>query len=210
MYSNYEHFKDNFGDPEALAGLDGEVPDYIQDGGGMPLDLGPFNWFEPDLPHTRLNEDIEALSEIGSNPAKMLSNFNPVISAPLEYTFGKDAYTGRTYDDTDIRPINWLSPNDLMAIVPGAILGGNLSQGPDGTWFITDKLANSVGALSPATSRADRIMGGAGGERGWETVARNFGAPVRTVTQTQIDNQAKSEYFDERERREIERILAGG
>ena len=202
-YLRYEHFRDNFADPEAIAGLDGPVPGYIEDGRGIPMSLGPFNWFEPDLPHTRVYEDVERLGNASENPLGMLSNVTPVISAPMEYMFGKDAFTGQEIGKDDFSPMNWLDASNYAALLP-ALATGNLRWGAGGPW-INDRVTNAITSIDPNIARAERLtgQGNSGSDRLLEAWVRTFGGPVRTIT----DNQAQGAEFGDRLEAERQAML---
>lgn len=209
-------FTDRDGGP--MEGLTGQVPDYIKAGGGGAVDLGPFNWFEPDLPHTRVGEQYEDFSNVLNNPAKVISGLNPVLTAPLEYAFNQDLYTGRKYNADDKRelfqgvggynPMNYArGAIELATVLPAAWAAEKLEY-RNGTWFVDEALYNSMSAVNPVLSRTDRLSGG--GDRGWEGYARAAGLPVRTVTQQQIDSQEWANYYDDLERQRVEAVLNGG
>jgi hypothetical protein len=219
-YVATEHAMDAFTDREGgpMEGLTGPVPDYIKAGGGGAVNLGPFNWLEPDLPHTRVAEQYEDFSNVLSNPAKVASGLNPVLTAPLEYGFNQDLYTGRKYNADDKRPlfqgVGGYNPMDyargaleLSTVLPAAWAAEKLEY-RNGTWWVDEGLYNSMSAVNPVLSRADRLSDG--GERGWEGYARAVGLPVRTVTQQQIDSQQWSNYYDDLERQRVEAVLNGG
>lgn len=206
-YLRYEHLRDNFMDPTQFAEGE-EIPDYILAGRGIPLGMGPFNWFEPDLPHTRIAEDINAFANVGQNPLGITSNMSPVITAPLEFAFGRDAFTGQTFEQDDVVGFNPLSPTSYAAL-PAAWALGTLEGGDGQPYGIPESLVNALNAVNPVGSRIDRIAGGGGTTegRGWETLARFMGLPVRTITDRQLDNAALSRRFDEADQRALERAL---
>lgn len=191
-YLAYEHIKNNV--PGSSVSEE-EVPGYIRDGGGFGFDLGPFNWLEPDLPHTRVVEDIERYSNVLQDPAAATSNFSPFLTAPIEYAMNKDAFTGQSFDDeTDWEHVS--NPLELLAVLPAALTGSVKQQ--DGEFFIQTKTMNALEAVIPDLSRANRMagVGGRESQRVKESWARYLGLPVRSITQKQIDNAKRQMDFD--------------
>lgn len=191
-YLAYEHLKNNV--PGGSVNEE-EVPGYIRDGGGFGFDMGPFNWLEPDLPHTRVVEDIERYSNVLQDPAAATSNFSPFLTAPIEYAMNKDAFTGQSFDDE----VDWehvSNPLEILAILP-ATLTGSVKQ-KDGEFFIQTKTMNALEAMIPDLSRANRMagVGGRESQRVKESWARYLGLPVRSITQKQIDNAKRQMDFE--------------
>ena len=191
-YLAYEHLKNNV--PNGSVNEE-EVPGYIQDGGGFGFDMGPFNWLEPDLPHTRVVEDIERYSNVLQDPAAATSNFSPFLTAPIEYAMNKDAFTGQSFDDeTDWEHVS--NPLEVLAVLPAALTGSVKQQ--DGEFFIQTKTMNALEAMIPDLSRANRMagVGGRESQRVKESWARYLGLPVRSITQKQIDNAKRQMDFE--------------
>ena len=207
VYSTHEHLMENLADPTALteAGIAPEdVPEYIKQGKGVPLGLpGPFNWFEPELPHTRLAEDVERYGNIAQNPAGALSNVNPLITAPIEYTMKGDLFTGQKFGPEDLEQVS--NPAELIASLP-AWVAGQLEMGTDGKLYVKQEALNAVYSVDPTLSRVARVSGGT---RGWETLARWFGAPVRNITPEQVASTQAGQYYDARDEAKKAQTLAG-
>ena len=214
-YLGYEKFKENFaateenGFSDPFAGREGEIPGYIKDGGGMPVNFGPFgNWFEPDLPHTRVFEDIERYSNVLKDPAGATSGFSPVITAPMEYAFGQDLFTGQRFADDD-----WENISNPLEVLQAILLAptGNVEV-RDGRWSIKTKALNALQSIDPLQARASRLTGSGGqeSERTLEAIARTLGFPTRNITDKQMRSAAIGASFDEADLRAMERALRGG
>ena len=213
-YLGYEKFKENFEATEEnnfsdpFAGREGEIPGYIEDGGGIRMNLGPFgNWFEPDLPHTRVFEDIERYSNILNDPAGATSGFSPVITAPAEYAFGQDLFTGQKFADDDWEHIS----NPLEVLQAIALLPTGNVKVRNGRWSIKTKALNALQSIDPLQARASRLTGSGGqeSERTWEAIARTAGFPFRNITDKQMRSAAIGRSFDEADMRAMERELRG-
>ena len=207
-YSTYQHFMENIADPSAIEELGGEesIPEYIRQGKGVPLNLGPFNWFEPDLPQTRLNEDVERFGNVLKNPAGALSNVNPLITAPIEYGTHSDLFTGQRFGPEDYEQIS--NPIELLAVLPAAV-AGQLEVGTDGKLYVKSEAMQMLYAVDPTLSRATRLGSGASQGKPWEMPARWFGAPVRQITPEQIESAEAGAYYDELDARKKQDVLAG-
>lgn len=205
-YQAYEHFKNNFGQPEVFEGREGEIPGYIEDGGGMPMNLGPLgNWFEPDLPHTRVAEDVERYMNVLNDPLGATSGVSPIITAPLEFGFKQDAFTGQRFEDDDLEHVS--NPLEMLAVLPA--WATKTLKMKDGEMFIEKRTLNALQAVDPLFSRASRLTGAGGQEKSRviETIMRTGGLPVRNITPKQMENAARGARFDEADRRAVERAM---
>ena len=175
----------------------------------MPVNFGPLgNWFEPDLPHTRVFEDIERYSNILKDPAGATSGFSPVITAPMEYAFGQDLFTGQRFGDDD-----WEHISNPLEVLQAILLAptGNVEV-RDGRWSIKTKALNALQSIDPLQARASRLTGSGGqeSERTLEAIARTLGFPTRNITDKQMRSAAIGASFDEADLRAMERALRGG
>ena len=205
-YVAYEHIKNNFAQPEVFEGREGEIPGYIEDGGGMPMNLGPFgNRLEPDLPHTRVGEDIERYMNILNDPLGATSGMSPVITAPLEFGFKQDAFTGQRFEDDDLEHVS--NPLEMLAIIPA--WATKTLKMKDGEMFIEKRTLNALQAIDPLFSRASRLTGSGGQEsaRTIEAIQRTMGVPTRNITPKQMENAARGERFDEADRRAVDQAM---
>lgn len=197
LYQQFNSFKRNFSveNPEFM-------PEYIKQAGGFNTGLKTPDWLpgaaggmpllmQPDLPHTRLAEDIARFAQAssGENAGQLLSDFNPAFTAPAEFITGQDFFTGRQYKDSDISKVGIAD----LPMLPIAALLGELETG-DGGLYISDKMRNTGRALVPPYDRIARLfpgaVGGSGGDRQFEAMARLWGAPIRTLSPDQQRGEA--------------------
>ena len=220
-YAIYNSFLRNFASPPAEG-----TPEYLLEGGAFNTGLTTPDWLpgaaegmpimlSPDLPHQRVDADINALAGIAdfSDVGKALTSLNPLISAPWEYATGTDMFTGQQFGPTDYRKAEGTLD---MAMLPLMALLRQVKKGSDGNLYYQEKGVNAMRALNPLLDRGTRLFpsqSGAGGDpdRTAENVARiGLGLPVRTISEKQIEGQKRSKRFDLQEQRAMERILAGG
>jgi len=100
------------------------------------------------------------------------------------------------------------------AMLPILALLGQTKKGADGV-YIQDKGMNAMRAINPLLDRTVRLAplsSASSGDpsRQIEALLRTFGAPIRTLSPQQQEATQRSQYFDEREKLAMERVLAGG
>jgi hypothetical protein len=188
-YAYYESVKRNFSVPN-----DPLTPEYWGRLGawntglefkGMPL------YLDADFGFNRLESDIGTLQDVlGGNPGALLSNVNPLLSAPADFLAKRDSFYDRSYKDTDFSEQSGLfgTPLKVLAnLIPG-------QTNPEGQ--VSDNFTNLVRSLIPVYDRGVRLSGEADPQRAPESWARFFGAPVRTLSDKQRQTAALSRYLD--------------
>ena len=210
-YAQYGHFVRNFSVPDEEG-----TPEYFGETGafntgaklgGLPL------YLQPDLPFTRLTEEMEKAENLLSDadPRRLLSDFNPLYTAPVEFITGQDIYTGRQLDETDMRQTGTLEK-------PIELLGRLFNAGetaPTGERFTEERLINLVRALVPVYDRGVRLAPGGvtGGtsedaqSRQMESWLRFLGAPVRQLSPQQQQATLRGDRFEGVEKRRIQNAM---
>lgn len=217
-YAKYKSFIRNFsGTPEE------NEPDYFGEVGAFRFgdtNLGGLPMYlQPDLAHTRLEEDIDKLLNVTEDPGRLFTDFTPLLTVPAEYMFGKDLYTGRTYNEDDVRTTGLLEkPIEMLA----RIMPGQSVQTEGGNTAVSERFINAFRSMIPVYDRAVRLAPGAvtgqsssdANNRQIESYLRFLGVPVRQLSPEQQNAQRRSEYFDKRDdlnmRRALARIDQGG
>jgi hypothetical protein len=210
-YAKYNSFVRNFSVPDEEG-----TPEYFEGVGafntGLQLGSLPL-YLQPDLAHTRLTEDIgniEAMSNLDFG--KILSSANPLLTAPIEFTTGKDIFTGRQYDETDRRLTG-------TAEKPIELLARFFNQGkdtPEGNFAVDEKFINAIRGVVPLYDRAVRLTPGAvtgnksedSSDRQIESILRFLGAPVRQLSPGQQRSTLMSKYYDDLDKQREMRSLA--
>jgi len=208
------------------------LPEYIKQAGGFDTGVRTPTWMQgiplvgqfmpppgmpvvlqPDLPHTRLQEDVRrtAAALSGENTGQILSDVNPFFTAPFEHAMGTDFFTGKRYEAKD-----WSQASGAgipLAALLSPIGGGK--RGPNGEWYLQDKTMNTLRSVIPPLDRTARLTPGVltaepkGGDRMLESYLRFLGAPVRTISEDQKRAEAARRYYQERDRL-IGQAVTGG
>jgi len=148
-------------------------------------------YLSPDLGFTRLNSDLTDYEDFlsGDRPGGVLSNFNPLITAPAEFITKQDIFTGRKFDENDFEEVGGImTPVQIMA----SLLGQTNEKGQ-----VSSNFLNAVRSVNPLMDRSARIAPQITGgneeavRRQPESIARFLGVPVRTLT----PQQQRSEYL---------------
>ena len=213
LYAQYNSFVRNFtGEPEP------GTPEYFDKVGafrfgdaklgGMPLFL------QPGFAHLDTDENMQKFTDIlsGENVGRAFTDVNPIFTAPVEYATGRDLFTGREFEDTDLVPAEGIINTPLGQI---ARLLGLTKEGASGQVMVPEKflsLANSINPLSDRTSRVlpSLATGNAGSYEGRqvESIARLLGAPVRQLSPQQQQSTTRGEFFDNQDKLALQRMLA--
>lgn len=143
----------------------GVVPGYFTEGGGFRLPgllataAGGAEWARPDLGFSRVDEDVERLSD----PIRFLADANPLIKAAVENFAGKQLYKDIPLDDESFVPVEgW-----QRALIPLLLATGQAEQGPNGavitpkTEYLLDQLAPQGGLLNRYAGEGSRNEGDA-------------------------------------------------
>lgn len=143
----------------------GVVPGYFTEGGGFRLPgllataAGGADWARPDLGFSRVDEDVERLSD----PIRFLADANPLIKAAVENFAGKQLYKDIPLDDESFVPVEgW-----QKALIPLLLATGQAERGPNGvvitpkTEYLLDQLAPQGGLLNRYAGEGSRNEGDA-------------------------------------------------
>jgi hypothetical protein len=212
-YLTYEHFINNMASEN-----DAFTPKYWLDAGawntgmtvpGEQTEGGPQGlpiYLQPDFGFTRIGADVADLQDaLKGDFGAMLSNVNPLFTAPLEYASGRNFYTGQVYDEQSYSsqsgplgtPIKWLAE----------ALGQTNTSGQ-----VSDKFANLLTSINPVQDRASRLFPALTGgdnpdkQRQLESIARYIGVPARTLTDKQRDSEFWRRFYETQDRQKALRV----
>jgi hypothetical protein len=167
--------------------------------GSMPL------YFQPDFGFTRMNADISALT----SPATALSQGNPVFGVPLDFVMNRDSFYQREFGPSDYTKQSGILGTPLTAIAK-MLPGDQTNEAGQ----VSDNLTNAVRGLLPPVDQLARLFpgfalgGGGDPDRRGEAYARYLGAPARTLSPKQIENEKKNRIYDARDELARKRAMA--
>ena len=203
------------------------TPEYITEGGGFNTGAvtpevnipglgaapGMPIFANPDFSQNRYEGDVERLTGAlsGENWSQILSDFNPFLTAPIEYATDTDLFTGRRYAPDDWRRASGATD---LAMLPLLAATGQTRRGSDGEIYYQEKGVDAFRSMIPILDRVSRLApqsaGGEASDRQLESVLRFLGVPVRTISEDQMTNERRARVFDAREQQRLRRVLAGG
>ena len=163
--------------------------------GGLPM------YMQPDLGFTRLEGDVKNIEDALSleQPTAILSQFNPLLTAPAELLTKQDFYTGQRFGEEDYSDVGGPIGAGIKALATVTGQTNEIGQ-------VSDNFYNFMRSWNPLLDRATRMLPGATGATGTgnqdrllESYLRFLGMPVRQLSPTQQDNQYFSEVFEGRD-----------
>lgn len=177
-YLKYKHFAINFAVSE-----NDNIPQYMRDQGA--LHLGGNTYLSPDLPFTKLNEQI---AEFGQ-PRRLLSYVNPAIRLPMELAGNTKFYNNQQFRGKYL-PITgrWKVFQPLLEAM------GQVKYDNNGNPVMTEKAMYALTSSIPTLGQAERLFpsSDASGSSDAAKFASYMGIPMRTVNQDMrksVDNQ---------------------
>ena len=171
--------------------------------------MGCRSTLSPDLGFTRLEADLKDYEDFlsGKRPGGVLSQVNPLLTAPIEYTTRQDIFTGQQFEEGETVPVGGAqSPIKLAAQALGQDEGGEV----DAAFMNTMRALNPIArSRDPAAATADGRRPGGASSASWSRgCARLLGAPVRTLTPKQQDNEYFRRYYDQLDAAKLQQARA--
>jgi hypothetical protein len=180
-YLAWQKVQKNFGQENER----GEVtPGYLQGMGA--INLGGGKYFNPDLPFTRVNEQVQDLA----NPRKLMSYVNPGIRAPLEFLMNSNTYTGRPFADKFHKVDGALTP-----FLPLLEATGQVSHDARGNPVVSDRAYSLLMNMIPPLGRAERLFPAEGSGNAGNALAGFVGLPLTNVTADMQDKEKLRRMF---------------
>lgn len=144
---------------------DSQTPGYLQNA----INLGNNKYINPDLPFSRVNEQIDQLSD----PRKLLGYLNPGIRVPIEMLTNANTYTGKPYEKTFVK-----LDGTRSVYLPFLQAAGQVKYDSAGNAVATAKSIAAIEGTVPFLNQAERV-----GSKGWNSW---FGLPYTQATGAQI------------------------
>lgn len=158
------------------------LPKYMGPDSGA-INLGGGNVLMPDLPFSRVNQQIEDLA----NPRKLMSYVNPGIRTPLELMFNTNTYTGAQFKDEFVPVAGVFAP--LLPLLQAA---GQVEYNSQGQPVVRKKAMYALTNMIPPLSRAENLFPStaAGQEKAGNALNSFLGIPVKSVTPSMRNSEA--------------------
>jgi len=192
VYLKYQSFVRNVSEePDPL------TPEYWLEqgaftaGGTMPGTEDSLYW-APDLAHTRIQQDLATLSD----PARMLSNVNPLIRVPVEtLVTDRKLYTGQPFTDTP-EEMDW----KMLPFTPALWAMGSLQKNPEGGLpLVGERGAYAARSLFPPLQVASRLFPNENDEfnkdKQQQSMLRWLGLPVYQLNDTARAAEQRRQQF---------------
>jgi hypothetical protein len=205
-YAQYQSLVRNFSEDP-----DPDTPEYwlAQGAFNTGLELGGADLYAaPDLPHTRILEDVQALGQ--GRPEKLLSHINPLFRAPVEsFAANKKFYSGAPIEPNVFEPLSV----PMAAVAPLMMPFGAVSEGgTSGKPVVDERYANVARELLPTLRLLERLMPAEEGTprsgREMETWGRMMGAPILQLTDELKEQTRRGRVYETRDKQDRRRNLA--
>lgn len=164
-YLVYQRFVNNFG-----AGENDVIPSYMKET-GHAIKLGGGLWMSPDLPHSRVRQQIEGLA----NPTQLMSYVNPGLRVPVELMGNKKTFNNAPFTG-EYKPIT----GQYLPFMPLLQALGQVEYTQDGRPVMTDRAQYALTSMLPMLGQAERLMPSTDTGDGL-ALARYVGVPLRRV-----------------------------
>lgn len=165
------------------------VPSWMRDS-ATSTHLGGGRYLTLDMPFQDVDDMTRQLGR--GDPGAVLQSATPLLKAPVEIRFGKQAWNGLPVDDRQERfPLAWSLaglPQVLDKILPDSEFGRN----DDGEYFISNRAAYTVEQAWPLLGRVRRLFPSEERfqQRRMASVLTFFGVGARQVTDREKSNAA--------------------
>ena len=185
MYRAYEKLQENYPTEEGMI-----MPPWLAR--RNPIGLGGNAVLNLDLPQVDMAEQISMFTD----PARLLSQFNPLLKLPMELSGGRQYATNTPFKD---KPVPLTGPTDIPAWLAGLIRGGS-GRTQDGQFYTSDKAQYAVTNLLPTLGQLQRLLPELGGKEAYKDRATSsrfayFGLPYRRVSPQEQTNELTRRQF---------------
>ncbi|CAB4171194.1 hypothetical protein UFOVP1335_45 [uncultured Caudovirales phage] len=145
-YNIYGNIKRNFTDQSQEQDV---VPVWMKEMGAWKLPFGNNLYASPDLGFNRIQSDVNMLQD----PARFLSNVNPLIRLPIELTGERQLFSNKRFSKTPVE----VSGGAGAALQPLMEILGYGQTGPTGKKFVDDKAFYALRNILPMLSRSESL-----------------------------------------------------
>lgn len=145
-YNIYGNIKRNFTDQSQEQDV---VPIWMKEMGAWKLPFGNNLYASPDMGFNRIQSDVNMLQD----PARFLSNVNPLIRLPIELTGERQLFSNKRFSKTPVE----VSGGAGAALQPLMEILGYGQTGPTGKKFVDDKAFYALRNILPMLSRSESL-----------------------------------------------------
>jgi hypothetical protein len=167
-YLMYEHFRQNFNEPESSDNL---IPFYLKKSG---INLGGGNVLAPDLPMDKADEMIQNIQD----PRKLLSMVNPGVRVPFEMLTNYNTFTNQPFKDEYVK-----IDGALSALEPILQMLGQVKKDPSGNSVASKKAVYAAQSMIPMLGQGERISNPGG-------FSAYVGSPLKNISEGQSNAEA--------------------
>jgi hypothetical protein len=181
-YEIYNNIKNNLGADQKVD----VVPSWMSEMGSWKLPFGKQLYIQPDLGFTRIDQQIAELRD----PARYLSNVNPLLRLPIELAGTRQYYNNRPFSTTPVEAKGMVA-NILQPFLQAAGYG---QTGQDGKKYVNDKAYYALRNLIPLMGTAERLTPSVDTytQRGGANALLGFaGIPVRQLKESEQSSELK-------------------
>ena len=163
------------------------IPSWITEMGAFKLPFGKNLYATPDVGFNRIGQQLNEFSD----PARMLSNVNPLLRLPMELAGNRQYYNNRQFSDKPVEVEGGLS-TIYQPILQGLGLG---DTGPGGKKFVDDKAYYALRNLIPFLNTAERLSPSTptySGRGSTNSYLGFLGIPIKQITPEMQSGEAYS------------------
>ncbi len=187
-YQAYGNFKRNFMEDREEKEV---VPVWMRDMGAWKLPFGQNLYATPDFGFSRIKSDVNQLQD----PARLLSNVNPLLRLPVELIGDRQLFSNRRFSTTPVEMESFPG----TALQPLMQLLGYGETNTRGQKFVDDKAYYALRNLLPLLGRAESLTPSIPTDPAAATsnsLLGFLGAPVKEVSQKMQDSELKRRQFE--------------
>jgi hypothetical protein len=187
-YRFYTALSNNFRDNEDTE----KLPKYLREVGAFALPGGK-TYFAPDLPFSRVGQQIEQVQD----PKRLMADVNPLLRLPLEVMLSDKKFFNDVPFKEGLQPVSGVTGNIASYIAQPFGQGGTTK---DGKRAITDKALYTFMNLLPSYGQYERLVPSVEGTYSKRPVSNRlgqlFGSPVRERTPEMEQSELRRRLFE--------------
>jgi hypothetical protein len=159
---------------------DGSTPGYMQN--QMAINLGGGLHFNPDLPFTGVNEQIQGMAD----PSKLMGFVNPGLRVPVEMLADKSFYSGQSFKDEFVK-----LDGKFSLLQPVFAAAGQIEYNSKGEPMVRKKAMYAMMNTIPFLQRIDKLSpsDSVDSAQAQNSINSFLGLPFKNVSQGMMDSE---------------------